>query len=98
MTRTLTAIAIVLALATFGCKSKSKSNSNESKPTADQPATSHEKLRPPALKVPDVHPDLTDEDLPVPSDFEPEAEKQITEKNYQKQLSELQKEIEAEPK
>lgn len=39
---------------------------------------------------------LTDKDLPTPSDYDDEAEKQITPANYKTELDSLEKEIAAE--
>jgi hypothetical protein len=39
---------------------------------------------------------LTDKDVPLPADFDDEAEKQITTANYKQELDTLEKEISAE--
>ena len=39
---------------------------------------------------------LTDKDVPLPADFDDEAEKQITSANYKQELDTLEKEISAE--
>ena len=84
MIRTL-AIAL-LALALGGCSGDKNKSAKKEPPAQPTPPTE------PPLEAPTI----SDEDLPVPSDFEAAVETEITEQNYKDQLAGLQKEIEAE--
>ena len=75
-----------MALVLIGCGGD-KNKSRKKEPPARAP------LAPPA-ELGSL--ELSDQDLPVPSDFEVAVETEITEQNYKQQLAGLQTEIEAE--
>lgn len=90
MIRVLAIAALVFALAGCGKGDKDKSAKKSPPPGATHPTRPNRPPEPPL-----VAPEIQDEDLPVPSDYEAEIEGEITEKNYKDQLAGLQKEIEA---
>jgi glucose/arabinose dehydrogenase len=61
------------------------------KETTDQPAPTDPQTQPAPTP-----PEIPDQDLPVATDFEGEAEKQITAENYKGELDTLEQEIAAE--
>jgi hypothetical protein len=81
-------IAWVLA---FLCTASGCSDSD-----GDAPATSASAAAPSASTVapPSASGPYRDEDLPVPPDYEEEAEKAVTPSNYKDKLAEIERELE----
>ena len=91
------AALLSLSLATIGACSKKEEKKDDgankkAKPTLPTPNVKKQ----PATPTPPTGPEIADEDLPVETDFEEEAEKDITAENYKSILDELEKEISAE--
>ena len=72
------------------CSKDKKDDGDQGKTPTTEPAPDGDK--PPALTPPEI----ADEDLPVETDFEEEAESQITADNFMKELEALESEITAE--
>jgi hypothetical protein len=75
----------------FGCGNDERPPS-EPAPVAPPPAPAAPAAAP---SVPDSQ-DPSAEELPLPEDFEPEAEQQINDSNFKSQLDAIEKEMDAE--
>lgn len=84
------------ALTTLGaCSKDDKKDENKGKAAPDKtlPTPDIKKMpKPPTAPGPEI----VDEDLPIETDFEDEAEKSITAENFKAELDALEKEIDAE--
>ncbi len=85
--RYLVYIALFAALALGGC---GKKDENKSQPAPTEPAKPAEPVKP---AEPETPPAAAEPDLTTEQDFEEEAQKEITDKNLEKQLKEIEGEL-----
>ncbi len=84
MKRLILMILCLVSIAAFGCGKKGdKENKDQTQVAPPTP--------PPVTKPAE----LDDKDIPVPGDFEAQAEKDITADNYKKALDELEAEVDS---
>ena len=87
------AAVLFVSLGVVGACSKDKDKDKDNKTPTTQPAPDVTKKPTPPTPA---GPEIADDDLPVETDFEDEAESSITAENFMAELDALEKEISAE--
>jgi hypothetical protein len=98
MTRVTTIAAALLLLGAFGCKSTQDPVGGEPNDEQSETAEAARKGAPTTAGAPSGTPpeaQLTPADLPLPADFDPEAEREITDENVAEQLAAAEREVAA---
>ncbi len=88
-------IAVLFGLAAAGCESNKPTPGVKpaAKPAASQPAPEASKAAKDSTPAAKAMAGPDDAPLPVPADFEAEADRQITEKTYKAELEKIEKAI-----